>query len=1543
MAYKQSKHLFQGMNRDLSDDKQKGIFYIDAHNIRITAREDTTLLSVTNEKGNKALHNQENYGSYVGHAVLNNYLVLFTILNDKSYIWRLTIDNSTVTEATVLYSGNLGFDSKHTIETLVDYETEEIQKVYWTDGINQPRMINIVSNNIRDNVDTQFDFVPEVFTGVDDNLEVKVDKLLDNEGIFAAGTIQYFISYYSKFGQETNIVWQSPLLYISPKDRGGNVSETIANSFRLTIKNPSSNFDYIRVYSIQHTGQDTDLIGKKVIDLKVPSATNEVVYIDRGIEGESVNPVDLFYKGGIPTAIGTMSAKDQVLFLGNITLNNNQKVSDEIKEAVKNIPIIYRREPAYELDDPSGKLYSYENQLNETKQSTLVDYYSSLIEVNHTIKSFKYLETYRFGLQFQDKWGRWTEPCWIEDVQNDKSPLIYKFESDGELKPYVYLPIAGLTGSFDNDLLDMLEAEGYVKVRPLVVLPNEAERECVAQGVLCPTVYNLGDRKTNSPYAQPSWFFRPYEGTYKCEDSGSHNSNDSKGMALPYLHNSVIQGKISRFSEIEKAPEVQVPPCKRAYYNGEPIDNQDNNFFIDQSILTLNSPDIDFNNYVIDTSNYGFRIVGAIDVTGFAGSLILQTSTAPNDFYKTTDFGHIAASGRVGYGRPQIQNKAEGYLSTYIQQTNISGEGWCIMGAGGYWYDTPYTLWFNTDYEGGSSKSAYVYPSAFRYHFKVFPWQAAGSLNNTSDLSEINLDDYFDNTVTAGEYSIPRNTANLQKKILANLRYSSYTQYIGSLDYDVTDVEILNTDISDTVNITTPQGRKIYYTNIDKLLEAPINTLNTMISNLPSGLYTDYTDLIDNDVFKQKYDWDIFITDNDAFNTDAGISTETNSNSIGHVLRRNMCYGFNGSNNQVAKYDTESDDYGWTDLYGGAMVQGGPGETALKINSKLSTKCTATSITYRSGKHAVIALDNEGDHYSILPRIKHYFNGNEVRIVGELPNPDNKYIYGVGGYNESTGYYNPNPNHQGNRAPLSKYVWEDVVRTPVQKTINLYSTSDFNLSDKGVILLGEIYRKEILNKFGGNTDDALEHNVWIPAGESITLSTLRDNFYELKWKEGDTYFQRYDCLKTYPYSNESMNNIVEILSFMCETRVNVAGRYDKNRGLIDNTFITNENFNLINKAYTQDDNFFSYKITDDRFKLNKFKTQITWTKVKSAGALIDNWTNLTLQNTLDLDGDKGELVSLNRYNNDVIAFQPKGISQIKFNSNVQVATNTGEPIELANSGRVEGKRYLFENIGCQNKWSICEDEFGVIFFIDNYSKSIFRLSNEGIVSLTDSKGFREWMEKVNTTDSWVPYKYNEEYRTSQAFRTFYDKTFKDVYFVNDRECLVYSEALGQFISFMSYNFTNAMFNIGDGFYAIERSIYKQFAGDYNNIYGKIKDYDITFIDNQIPEMNKIFTNLEYRSDTYVEDTLKHDETFNTIRVWNEYQDSGEVDINTLLDRPYISDLQKKFRVWRIQLPRDRSNILNRINNTWARIKLKKSVVAKNEKTVLHDALVGYYI
>ena len=49
---------------------------------------------------------------------------------------------------------------------------------------------------------------------------------------------------------------------------------------------------------------------------------------------------------------------------------------------------------------------------------------------------------------------------------------------------------------------------------------------------------------------------------------------------------------------------------------------------------------------------------------------------------------------------------------------------------------------------------------------------------------------------------------------------------------------------------------------------------------------------------------------------------------------------------------------------------------------------------------------------------------------------------------------------------------------------------------------------------------------------------------------GDTYLQRYDCLKTYPRTIEDTQTMVEIVSFLCETSINIDGRYDRNREIL---------------------------------------------------------------------------------------------------------------------------------------------------------------------------------------------------------------------------------------------------------------------------------------------------------------------------------------------------------------------------------------------------------
>ena len=162
---KQEIHTVTGMQRDLTVSKFKPEFVFDAQNIRITARENSTLLSVTNEKGNNEiiLYNEKNNivkikGTVIGYNVLNEYLTLFTTdTSDVDRIYRINKSNNKFI-CKCLIEESLGFNIDNPIQTIGIYENDAIQKVYWIADNSQPRVINIVSDKTYTN-NTDFDFI----------------------------------------------------------------------------------------------------------------------------------------------------------------------------------------------------------------------------------------------------------------------------------------------------------------------------------------------------------------------------------------------------------------------------------------------------------------------------------------------------------------------------------------------------------------------------------------------------------------------------------------------------------------------------------------------------------------------------------------------------------------------------------------------------------------------------------------------------------------------------------------------------------------------------------------------------------------------------------------------------------------------------------------------------------------------------------------------------------------------------------------------------------------------------------------------------------------------------------------------------------------------------------------------------------------------------------------------------------------------------------------------------------------------------------------
>lgn len=1475
----EDNHIFQGLKRDNHQIRQDAKFLWDAHNIRLTNRDDSTLFSITNERGTSEVLLTFNE-CYVGHCVLGKYLIVFTANKEdgSSYIYRVEKTNDGYS-STILYEGGLMLSPNHPIESLGVYENELVQKVYWIDGINQPRVINIVKDPSGYST-TSFDFVQTL------KLQETINIVkLYGEGMFSPGTIQYAFTYYNKYGQESNIFYTTPLNYISLPDRGGNPEEKISNSFRIDIEDVDTNFDYLRIYSIHRTSIDAIPTVKRVIDIPIEKGVYRwrTSYVDTGTTGDTVDPTLLLYVGGKEIVASSMCAKDGTLFLGNIELKEGSDWLD-IKQKVQN------GVGPEEWDFISSKV--------TTQEVSTGEYYSYNINLDNA--GFKAGEIYRRGVQFQSKTGVWSEPIFLKD---DVLNYDYPYSSDS-----VSIWHSSRV-RLHSSLVTYLKEKGYVKARACVVFPSMLDRTILCQGVLCPTVFSVSSRSLSSPYAMSSWFFRPQVDTAQIDN----NSHIYKGASIQAIHNRPLYTGPNRGAEIQSTSYNEKITTVGDITSEE---DQGGYFFVDANLVTFHSPDIEFDttfqNLNLDES-LELKVIGAVEMGSVIGDIDIQTSS-PTIYSEATGFTH----------------KFIGYQIGDSDSSAINGG----LVSGLFYQDALVNI--NGDKVGNST-----------FHM-VYPWHRSGSLNNSARLSD-----------STTEGSKKTRSAVLSKKKISNLKFfDKFYKAENDLTYSIGTPQLFSSnEVSmlkvwvDYLNKTVP-----YYGNVDTLVTSSSGGHKLYTGSSFSGAIGEIPEsnnvvVKSSDAVRIKYKSTPHLVFSLKSSTNKGIE----------IIPSMAGYTISGESYTIPSWDNTTGaiediiDIDPNNCLELSIIYGSSSAPFPLVAPNEIGKFAWRRVLYYQGQEiyknifAVSAEDNteaqtKWSYYTISKLkedtiFKIVGDGKSCLLEGPLTDiglgdgeeGEVRYYSGPTRYYKIKNLYHPSGSDNmvcGELVRVTNLNKTGESSTPQADTFTITQGTLNNQSDQRFnpfLILAELRRTNVTNRFGGTSDSALRANLWLPAGDPISLSVSdEEGFVGVDFKYGDTWYSRYDCLKTYPFTQEDENSVIEIGSFMCETRVNIDGRYDRNRGQISNLNMSPVNFNLINEVYTQKDNFFNYRIYDNEYyKNNKFANQITWSTEKTAASDIDPWTQITLANTLDMNGEKGEVTALKAWNEHLLCFQEKALNQILFNSRVQIPTADGVPIEISNGYKVDGSRMLSGNIGCTNKWSIIDTTLGV-YFIDNNTDSIY-LFNGQIGNLSKDKGLDWWIRKSYTNDIWKPI-YQEGGLNN--IRTFYDNKYGDIYFTpgpisNEQpDALCYSEQLNQFTSLMSYGGIQAMFNFGDGFYSLKNNsggnleLYQNNVGDYNNFYGNIKGWSFSFISNQNPTLTKIFDTVDLRADHYLineSEQLLNSCPINFIEVNNEYQNSGIVPLNS-------KSIRKKFRIWRGLLPRNK-NTRQRIRNPWSMITL----------------------
>ena len=237
-----------GIQRDVSPAQAKGSQFVhDMFNKRITQDKESNTFAISSE-GKEIDATTSVPGKVIGVQKIDKYIVYFSKGDNFDCVSILNFKEHN----TVNLIGDFNFSEKYPIESVGIVETDDIIKVYWVDGLNQPRLLNVKNeyDSPKNNYQSYyFDFQPELGTPYTPKLTVT--KLLDGQGYFHSGVVQYAASYYNKNGQESPVFLQSDLFYITGKNRGLSPEEYGSNSFALYFEDiDSAYWEYIRVYRI---------------------------------------------------------------------------------------------------------------------------------------------------------------------------------------------------------------------------------------------------------------------------------------------------------------------------------------------------------------------------------------------------------------------------------------------------------------------------------------------------------------------------------------------------------------------------------------------------------------------------------------------------------------------------------------------------------------------------------------------------------------------------------------------------------------------------------------------------------------------------------------------------------------------------------------------------------------------------------------------------------------------------------------------------------------------------------------------------------------------------------------------------------------------------------------------------------------------------------------------------------------------------------------------------------------------------------------------
>ncbi|MBU0777815.1 hypothetical protein KKF82_06115 [Patescibacteria group bacterium] len=510
------------------------------------------------------------------------------------------------------------------------------------------------------------------------------------------------------------------------------------------------------------------------------------------------------------------------------------------------------------------------------------------------------------------------------------------------------------------------------------------------------------------------------------------------------------------------------------------------------------------------------------------------------------------------------------------------------------------------------------------------------------------------------------------------------------------------------------------------------------------------------------------------------------------------------------------------------------------------------------------------------------------------------------------------------------------------------------------------YYKNLVNQYGGNTYSDRSNNTYISTGSYISVESDVTVANSISVLGGDIFLDIYD------YLAQIMDRWAEfywqwVLFFPVETTINLPLRLDscfhrmatsggtasylsetvshmEEMWDLPNLYANRTDLYIENTAYSKDNDSRVYvpkPLNYDPVLSNPHR--IHYSLQKGQDDIEDRWLSFLPDNYKDVDASFGDVTNLTVLNDILLFTQERAFGALGVNERALMTTDkTASTLVLGTGGVLDEYRYLSTNHGTIQRPVIGDNG---IYFYDSVNNKVILYSGQE-APLSDVKGISSYLRDntyVNLQEVDTPL-------LGTGISGVHDSANNRILFTflggATDFTISYNELLQAFESFHSFTPDLYMSHKGRTFSLYNsKNIYVHNKGDYNTFYGAYQDSSVTLLLSPVPEINKVFTNMEFdtlvaNATTGVEITPR--QTVKSIRVWNEYQDSGTINLTS------GTNVVDRLRKWRLQIPRSVSGTTGRIRDKYVFVTLTLTqdptipfIPQADHRVVLYDVITWY--